>query len=139
VEDYYNFKSFGDLNEEISKLIKPEPMSSEASFGLYCRRLHQELRVAFLHRRNERKHRLGQPKQSKSEQLSRIGAKIESQRTSQIKLVTFRATATRIADVYLEDRLTPHNRSAGSTVIRDRSAYNQGVRIVERSMCTKTE
>jgi hypothetical protein len=105
VEDYYNFKSFGDLNEEISKLIKPEPMSSEASFGLYCRRLHQELRVAFLlHRRNERKHRLVQPKQSKSEQLSRIGAKIESQRTSQIKLVTFRATATKIADGYLEDR-----------------------------------
>jgi hypothetical protein len=26
-----------------------------------------------------------------------------------MKLVTFRATATKIADVYLEDRLTPHN------------------------------
>lgn len=35
VEDEYNVNSFGDLDEEISKLIKPEPLLSEASFGPY--------------------------------------------------------------------------------------------------------
>jgi hypothetical protein len=35
VEDEYSVNSFGDLDEEISKLIKPEPLSSKASFGLY--------------------------------------------------------------------------------------------------------
>ena len=35
VEDQYNLNSFGDLDEEISKAIKTEPLSSEASFGLY--------------------------------------------------------------------------------------------------------
>jgi hypothetical protein len=46
-----------------------------------------------------------------------------------MQLVTFRATATKIADEYLEDRgVTLHNRSARSTVIRDRNAYSQGVK-----------
>jgi hypothetical protein len=35
VEDEYNVNYFRDLDEEISELIKPEPRSSEASFGLY--------------------------------------------------------------------------------------------------------
>jgi hypothetical protein len=33
VEDEYSV-NFGDLDEEISKLTKPEPLSSKASFGL---------------------------------------------------------------------------------------------------------
>ena len=35
VEDEYSVNSFGGLEEEISKLIKPEPLSSSAFFGLY--------------------------------------------------------------------------------------------------------
>jgi hypothetical protein len=35
VEDEYNINSFGDLDEEISKLIKPKLLPSEPSFGLY--------------------------------------------------------------------------------------------------------
>jgi hypothetical protein len=34
VEDEYDV-NFGDLDEEISRLIKPEPLSSKASLGLY--------------------------------------------------------------------------------------------------------
>jgi hypothetical protein len=34
VEDEYSV-NFGDLDEEISRLIKPEPLPSKASFGLY--------------------------------------------------------------------------------------------------------
>ncbi|KAH7311802.1 hypothetical protein BKA65DRAFT_155457 [Rhexocercosporidium sp. MPI-PUGE-AT-0058] len=54
---------------------------------------------------------------------------MESQWASQMQLVTFRATATNIADVYLEDRgVMLQNRSARSTVIRDRNAYSQGAK-----------
>jgi hypothetical protein len=46
-----------------------------------------------------------------------------------MQLATFRATATKIADEYLEGKgVKLHNPSARSTVIRDRNAYSQGVR-----------
>jgi hypothetical protein len=46
-----------------------------------------------------------------------------------MQLVTFRATSNKIADEYLEDKgVTLHTPSARSTVVRDRNAYNQGVK-----------
>lgn len=48
---------------------------------------------------------------------------LESKWASHMQLVTFRATTTKIADEYLEDKgVKLRNRSARSTVIRDLNA-----------------
>ncbi|KAG4417670.1 MAG: hypothetical protein CL912_29975 [Deltaproteobacteria bacterium] len=131
VEDEYNVNSFGDLDEEISKLIKPEPLSSEPSFGLYLSPptpTTQSNIPSPLPKREPTPARPAETEQ-KSNKPPELEPGLESQWASQMQLVTFRATATKIADEYLEDRgVTLHNRSARSTVIRDRNAYSQGVK-----------
>ena len=126
-ENKINF--FGDLDKEIGRLIKPEPLSSDASFDCICRVLHQK--------KSETPSPLPKREQTpahpvETEQLSskppEVEPELNSQWASQTQLVTFRATATKIADEYIQDRgVKLHKGSARNTVIRDGNAYNQGV------------
>jgi hypothetical protein len=105
VEDKDPVECFEDLDEEISKLIKVEP-ASETSRGLYS------------------------APSSVSGIQSDLGLKPEeeSKWASHMQLVTFRATATKIADEYLRERgVKLQYRSARSSVVRDQKAYSQGV------------
>jgi hypothetical protein len=132
VEDEYSVNSFGDLDKEISKLIKPEPLLSKASFGLYSTpppapgtqsNIPSPLpkREPTLASLAETEEKLSKPPELEPE--------LESKWASHMQLATFRATATKIADEYLKDKgVKLHDRSARGTVIRDRNAYIQGVR-----------
>ncbi|CZR69577.1 uncharacterized protein PAC_19477 [Phialocephala subalpina] len=131
VEDEYNANSFGDLDKEISKLIKPKPLSSEASFGLYLSLFAPRTQSNIPSPLPKREPIPARPAETeqKSNEPPELEPELESQWASQMQLVTFRAIATKIADEYLEDRgVTLHNRSAKSTMIRDRNAYNQRVK-----------
>ena len=103
MEDKDIVECFGDLDEEISKLIKAEPVP-EPSFGLYS----------------------ASPPASDNLDLK---PEQESTWASHMQLVTFRATATKIAEDFLQERgVKVRYQSARSSVIRDHSAYSQGVK-----------
>ncbi|KAH9216815.1 hypothetical protein DL95DRAFT_362852 [Leptodontidium sp. 2 PMI_412] len=119
VEDEYNVNSFRDLDEEISKLIKPEPLTQGNVPSPLPKREPTPAHSA------ETEQKLNKP----PELEPLVEPELESQWASQMQLVTFRATATKIADEYLEDRgVTLRAGSARSTVIRDLNAYSQGVK-----------
>ena len=142
VEDEYSITPFGDLDEEISKLMKPESLSSEASLKLYLSPpapRTQSNNPSPLLKREPTPARPVET-QRKSSKPPELEPELESQWASQMQLVTFRTTATKIADKYLEERgVMPHNRAARSTVIRDRNDTIRGPRIARRSMCTGRE
>jgi hypothetical protein len=129
VEDEYSVNCFGDLDEEISKLIKREPPASEASFGLdSLLPLAQSNVPPPLPKREPTPAGPAETEQNSSEP-SELEPGLELKWTSHTQLITFRATATKIADEYLEDQGVELSfGSARSNVIRDWNAYNQGVK-----------
>ena len=90
VEDEYGV-NFGDLDEEISKLIKPEPLSSEAS-------------LASPLSNREPTPAISANTEQKSSEPQELEPEVESKWASHMQLVTFRATAAKIADQYLKDK-----------------------------------
>jgi hypothetical protein len=103
---------FRDLDEEISKLIKPESRPSPDS--------HTPVPSSL----PERELTSARPADAKQ-----IEPDPESKWTSHMQLITFRATAGKIADEYLKGKgVKLYGRSARSRKIQDLNAYNQGVK-----------
>jgi hypothetical protein len=130
VEDEYDV-NFGDLDEEIRRLIKPEPLPSKASFGLYSTppAPRPQSNVPSPLSKREPAPASSAKMEQKSSEPQELEPEVESKWASHMQLVTFRATATKIADRYLEEKgVRLRRRSARSTVIRDWNAYDQGVR-----------
>ncbi|PVH71040.1 hypothetical protein DL98DRAFT_435965 [Cadophora sp. DSE1049] len=130
VEDEYDV-NFGDLDDEISRLIKPEQLSSKASLGRYSRPpapTSQSNIPSPLWKREPAPASSAKIEQ-KSSEPQELELEVESKWASHMQLVTFRATATKIADRYLEEKgIRLRRQSARSIVIRDWDAYDQGVR-----------
>jgi len=121
LEEEYDV-NFGDLDEEISKLIKPELLSSEASLDLHST-------TSSPLSKREPTPPIAAKTEQKSSEPQELEPDVESKWASHMQLVTFRATATKIADEYLKDKgVKLHNRSTRYSVIRDWEAYDQGVR-----------
>lgn len=101
VEDKDPVESFGDLDEEISKHIKAEP-ASETSLGSSVPDAQSDL------------------------EIKREG---ESKWISHMQLVTFRATATQIADEFLQEKgVELRHDFARIRTVRDQKAYEQGAK-----------
>jgi hypothetical protein len=110
VKDKDIVECFGDLDEEIGKLIKAEPVS-DPSFGLYS---------------------TSPPASGTRSNLDRKPEQ-ESTWASHMQLVTFRAIATKLAEDFLQERgVKLRYPSARSSVIRDQNAYRQGVKDGEK-------
>ena len=132
VKDEDNMNSFEDLDEEISKLIQPEPESSEGSFRMdSLPPLAQGIQSdgsSPVVKREPSPATQTETTQNSSKQ-SELGPDLESKWASRMQLITFRETATKIADEYLGDKgVKLRNSRAREIVIRDRSAYDQGVK-----------
>lgn len=132
VQDEYSVNPFGDFEEEISKLIKPEPLSPEGSFGLdsllpLAPRTQSNIPPP-LPKREPTPTYPAETEQNSSKP-SELEPGMDLKWTLHMLLVTFPATATKIENQHLEDKgVKLHRRSARSTVIRDRNANNQGVK-----------
>ena len=130
VEDDYSINSFGDLDEEISKLVKPEPLSPRASHVLYSAsplapRTQSNIPSPLMKEEpplagpTEAEQKSSDPQESELE--------LESKWASHTQLVRFRATATKIADEYLKSEgVKLSSRQPSRNVIRDWNAYGQG-------------
>ncbi|EED23259.1 hypothetical protein TSTA_067010 [Talaromyces stipitatus ATCC 10500] len=105
VEDEDDLNPFGGLDEEISKLIKPGSPSSEVSF------------------------RLSSSTRPSPVPLNTGELEPEFKWASHMQLITFRATAGKIAEEYLKGKSVKlHHQSVRSREIRNWHAYNQGVK-----------
>lgn len=106
MEDKDSVKLVGDLHEEISRLIKAEP-EPETLVILYP----ASSSVPVVQNELE------------------VKPEPESKWASHMQLVTFRVTAAKIADEYLQDKgVKLQHRSARTRIIRDPNAYRQGVK-----------
>ncbi|KAE8440344.1 hypothetical protein EG329_008460 [Mollisiaceae sp. DMI_Dod_QoI] len=130
VEDEYDV-NFEDLDEEISRLIKPKPLSSKGSLGLYSTppAPNPQSNVPSPSSKREPAPASSAKMEQKSSEPQELEPEVESKWASHMQLVIFRAIATKIANGYLEEKgVKLRRRSARSIVIRDWNAYDQGVR-----------
>jgi hypothetical protein len=131
VKDEDDVKCFGDLDEEISKLIKPEP-APEALFGLYSVPPSMPTTQGGIS---------SPPLEGKSTPFCKTETgempnktpepklEMESKWASHMQLVTFRATATKIAEEFIREKgVKLRNLKSRGPVIRDMDAYKNGVK-----------
>lgn len=119
----------GDVDEEINKLIKREPRSADASpppsSSPYPSPRPQNTPTApKQHPQSNSDGEAHQDASNQSESKTGLG----STWASHMQLVTFRETATKIADEYVKDRgLKLRSARSRSNEVRDWDAYDRGV------------
>jgi hypothetical protein len=124
--DFTSLNQFEDLDEEISKFIKSESPPFENLFGGYgLSGLSPRPRTAVISSLPERK---PTPTRLTDTLSTYPEPEAASKWSSHMQLVTFRATADKIAEDYLKCKgVKLYSRSARSRKIQDLNAYKQGV------------